>query len=326
MNQQNNSSPLVTILIGTFKRPNLIYDSIESFLNQTYKDLIIIIFDDNHPDDEETVNKTKSEIDKFNDPRIKYIKNDTNIGVPFVYKKWISHVETKYFMMIGDGDRLLPNAIEKWVNFLENHPRSSMVHSQETNGSGTKDPQIFNESGEKDPIKYLEYHMIRGNTTYSWSQASALFRTEFWIVKNIPFSHDHYWDYYFHCAYILFSEKIGHINEHLSIREKSDIPYSEYVEKNFFKARVERIAQGLKFLDEYELYMLQKGYPISNYRLHLSKQLFRIAFILKSNEESLYCLKKSLYNIIQISLTNLFLKTIIKFKRKWFKLKGIKLN
>jgi len=69
--------------------------------------------DDNHQVDVDIIEKTKNAILKFNDIRISYVKNDVNIGVPHVFRKWISLVDTEYFFVAGDGDQLLPQFIAR---------------------------------------------------------------------------------------------------------------------------------------------------------------------------------------------------------------------
>ena len=66
--------PTVNVIIPTYNRAHLITRSIKSVLEQTYQDFEIIIVDDYSTDDTEYV------IKRFRDPRIKYVKNDTNKG------------------------------------------------------------------------------------------------------------------------------------------------------------------------------------------------------------------------------------------------------
>ena len=67
---------LVSVIIPTWNRSNLIPTAINSVLNQTYKDWELIIVDDGSTDNTEEV------IKKFqtNDTRIKFIKHKENSG------------------------------------------------------------------------------------------------------------------------------------------------------------------------------------------------------------------------------------------------------
>ena len=44
--------PLVSIIIPTYKRPDTLERAINSVLNQTYKNIEVIVVDDNNPDTE----------------------------------------------------------------------------------------------------------------------------------------------------------------------------------------------------------------------------------------------------------------------------------
>jgi len=292
--------PQVTLVLGTFKNPDLIIPTIKGFLDQTYKNFKVFIVDDNSPFDEEIIKKSKSIVESFNDERLIYVKNDVNIGVPHVFRKWINLVDTKYFYITGAGDFLLPNALSLMVGFLEKHPNASMVHGLETKGDNKKEESLFFETGMVDPRLYLEYHLIGGERSYSWSQSSALFRTELWKIRNIPVVHDHYWDFYFHCKYILFSEKIGYLNEYVAVREKSPFSYETYVIENYLLAKVERLYQALKFIDEHEFYMLLRGYPINNYRYKIAKKLIKQSFYVQQFDEAVYCIFKGFVILFKI--------------------------
>ena len=107
----------LSLAVGTYKNPDLIIRTLKGLLMQSFKDFKIYVFDDNDPNDIEMVNETYDKIMMLKDERITYVKNDFNIGVPFVYKKWINSLNSKYFMIIGEGDVLFPNSIEKMIIF-----------------------------------------------------------------------------------------------------------------------------------------------------------------------------------------------------------------
>ena len=62
----------ISVIIPTFNRANKIRKSVESVLNQTYKNLEVIIVDDNSTDN------TKEVLDDINDGRIVYYKLKKN--------------------------------------------------------------------------------------------------------------------------------------------------------------------------------------------------------------------------------------------------------
>jgi len=67
---------LVSVIIPTYNRANLLPRAIKSVLNQTFKDFELIIVDDGSTDNTEEVIKEFQRKDE----RIKYIKYDKNKG------------------------------------------------------------------------------------------------------------------------------------------------------------------------------------------------------------------------------------------------------
>ena len=59
---------MITIAVSTYNRAALIKKSIQSVLNQSYKDFELIIFDDCSSDN------TKDVVSQIKDKRIKYIR------------------------------------------------------------------------------------------------------------------------------------------------------------------------------------------------------------------------------------------------------------
>lgn len=66
--------PLISIIVPTYNRQNLIVCSIESILNQTYKNIEIIIINDGSTDG------TKDVLKKIKDSRVRVFNNENNQG------------------------------------------------------------------------------------------------------------------------------------------------------------------------------------------------------------------------------------------------------
>jgi glycosyltransferase involved in cell wall biosynthesis len=294
--------PKVTLVFGTYKEPELITSTLNAIFNQTFQDFKVIIVDDNTPSDKEIIERSVKIISAFNVDKIQYVKNSVNIGVPFVFRKWINLVNTDYFYICGAGDQLLPDSLEKMVHFLENNPKASMVHGLESyeNHAGniirTEKP-LFSQTSCVDPKIYIASHLTGGR--FGWSQATALFRTEFFNVKNIPVIFDHYWDFYFHLSYLLFSDEIGYINDLLAIRQV-DPKLIKWAEKNVFTDRVERLYQGFKFIDEHEFFLIRKKHPVNRYRIILSVNVLKQSVKLNNLNELLFSFQIAVKNILKV--------------------------
>ena len=105
-------SPLVSVLIATFNRKNLLENAIKSVLNQNYKNYEIIISDDNSNDD--TAEFCKALCEKFKN--IFYTKNTKYKSGPNGNKNnALDSAKGEFIMFLDDDDELLQNAIETLV-------------------------------------------------------------------------------------------------------------------------------------------------------------------------------------------------------------------
>jgi len=286
-----NSRAKISIVFGTYKDPELIIPTLEGLRSQIFKDFVVYVVDDNDPDEMKLVERAKEIISGYSELDIHYIKNDINIGVPHVYRKWIDLVDSKYFYICGAGDVLLPKSLHSMINFLTSHDTASMVHGLEHFERSDKTTYEIKhpprETGEYSIVKYLKFHLLGGKENLGWSQASAMYRTEFFKIKDIPITNYHFWDHYFHCVYLLHSDKIGFLNDYLAIRHV-DSNLDVWAQQNTFTNRLARRVQTSKFIDEFEVLLIQKKYPINWYRLKNAIQIIKgIGYCHTSNEFNL---------------------------------------
>ncbi|WP_028043635.1 glycosyltransferase family 2 protein [Candidatus Stoquefichus massiliensis] len=120
MKESNNEViPLVSIIIPTYDRPTMLDRTIQSVLTQTYKNIEIIIVDDNNPN---TVSRKETEIimSKYIDNhKIQYIKHKYNRNGSSARNTGWKHANGKYITFIDDDDEIKNSKIEKQVNCLE---------------------------------------------------------------------------------------------------------------------------------------------------------------------------------------------------------------
>ena len=101
--------PLVSVIITVYNRTQYIKQAIESVLCQTYNDFEIIVADD-------LKNETIENIcQSFNDSRIKYYANPTNLGVALSVKEAIENSNGQFIAILNDDDSWEPQFLEKLV-------------------------------------------------------------------------------------------------------------------------------------------------------------------------------------------------------------------
>lgn len=111
---------VVTVLMSVYKEDeNWMRASIESILNQTYSDFDFIIINDN-PD--RTLNDNIVEFYAMKDSRIRYYKNDTNIGLARTLNKGLQLAKGKYIARMDADDISMPTRLAKQIQYMESNP------------------------------------------------------------------------------------------------------------------------------------------------------------------------------------------------------------
>lgn|SRR5699024_2060459 len=102
---------LVSIILTTYKRkPEMVKRAIDSALNQTYRNLELIIVDDS-PDSYELRKDVASMIYSISDNRLIYIKHKMNRGACVARNTGIEKSNGEYIMYFDDDDELLPDKV-----------------------------------------------------------------------------------------------------------------------------------------------------------------------------------------------------------------------
>ena len=108
---------LVSVIMPYYNKKNYFLKSINSVLNQTYKNLeILIIYDDQNRDDLEYVESCIK-----NDSRVKIIFNNHNKGAAYSRNKAISIARGEYIAFLDCDDYWETNKIEMQLNFMLTH-------------------------------------------------------------------------------------------------------------------------------------------------------------------------------------------------------------
>ena len=110
----NNIDIKVSVIIPTYNRGNLIINSIKSVLNQTFRNLEVIVVDDGSTDN------TEDEVNKITDKRIKYIKLSSNFGGSNARNVGIKNATGQFISFQDSDDIFYPNKIEKQIKNIIN--------------------------------------------------------------------------------------------------------------------------------------------------------------------------------------------------------------
>lgn len=104
--------PLVSIICLCYNHERFVVESLNSVLNQTYKNIELIIADDYSPD--QSKQTIQSWLKKHSD--IRFISNETNLGNTKTFNKALQFAKGDYIIDLAADDILLPDCVEKQIN------------------------------------------------------------------------------------------------------------------------------------------------------------------------------------------------------------------
>ncbi len=110
----NSSKELVSVLLSTYNSESTIEESLISLLNQTYKNLEILIVDDGSTDNTEEICKKF----QLSDERILLFSNKKNIGLTKSLNSLAQKASGSLIARQDADDVSLPERIEKQIQFM----------------------------------------------------------------------------------------------------------------------------------------------------------------------------------------------------------------
>ncbi|MGV3073734.1 glycosyltransferase family 2 protein [Clostridium baratii] len=119
---------LVSVIITTYKRANMLDRAIDSVLNQTYKNIEVIVVDDNNKNSEYR-KKTESLMRRYREKsNVKYIKHETNKNGAAARNTGIMNSDGEVITFLDDDDYYFENKVERQLEYLLNNDKYSAVY------------------------------------------------------------------------------------------------------------------------------------------------------------------------------------------------------
>lgn len=125
LSELKKNSPLISVVIATHNRQDLLPQAVDSILHQTYSNFEIIIVDDCSTDGTSRVIDGLVQIDG----RINAFRSEKNIGPGAARNMGISHARGEYIAIMDDDDISLPQRLEKEIEVFKNDPQVMIVFS-----------------------------------------------------------------------------------------------------------------------------------------------------------------------------------------------------
>ena len=116
-------APRVTVLMAVYNGERFLRPAIESILNQTFTDYELLIVDDASTD------STPAVIRSYQDPRIRVIHNERNVGARVSRNLGLQNARGEYVAVLDADDVAYPQRLVEQVVFLDAHPEIALLGS-----------------------------------------------------------------------------------------------------------------------------------------------------------------------------------------------------
>ncbi|MBI2641905.1 glycosyltransferase family 2 protein [Candidatus Roizmanbacteria bacterium] len=196
-----------SIGVPVYKGSPFLKQSLQSILKQSFNNYELLVVDDNPPSSEGEIVKTRNILTTFNDRRIKYIKNEKNLGSQGTIKKIAALAKNEILFYLCQDDILAKDALQKTHDafFLSNDV------------GGVTRPFFWFEKRVSNPVRAVLPYDEEKDSILSLSDGEKAFRAIFGSVGQISGL-----AYRRNCIEVSFHEDIfpGHIYPFAGILKK----------------------------------------------------------------------------------------------------------
>lgn len=199
MNSASRTPPLISVILPTHNRAEMLQRSVESVLNQSRQDFEIIIISDGSTDN------TPDVVASFNDSRIRLFQHEVSKGASAARNTGLRAAKSKYIAFLDDDDEWLPDklkiqmpVIEKsspevglvyaWMEYFENG-KSRGLRAPELRGDVFVEmldkqaiggcPTIIIKREVIERIGFFDESLPRGNDGNYWRRISKSYHVDF---------------------------------------------------------------------------------------------------------------------------------------------------
>lgn len=284
---------LVSVIVPTYGRSELLPRAIESIRNQTYKNIEIIVVDDNVEKD--LSSKTKEIVCRY--PGVIYKKNNMNLGGALSRNEGINISTGDYISFLDDDDYYLENKISDQIAFLEKTSSDVVLCNMKT----------INTDGEILPKKHIARcndlgdFIIRGVafTPMILMKRTAAFDVS--LFSDTPRFQDHI----FLLKLLGNGKKISVLNSDLAVHLEHTGPRISHSDKQFI---------GYKIRLEYERALFKKldGKSLASSKLKHATIESKVISDTSNRFYGIFHLIKNLINIRTFFDLKLFLRNLVR--------------
>ncbi len=207
---------LVSIIIPTYNRSQLIVDTLESVRAQSYSPIEIIVIDDGSTDDTSNVVSVWKKEHSYT--HLTLLSLEKNVGKSAAVNKAIACSSGEYLMILDSDDLLFPDAINHEVDFLSRFPEVGAVFGNAyvlRDNKKTQEPygNLFTHMEEFTDLQQVYGDLLlRCNAIVA---STVLMQRD--VIRSVgdfnPAQHYvHDWDYWIRISH---QSRIGYINKQI---------------------------------------------------------------------------------------------------------------
>nr|WP_144917750.1 MULTISPECIES: glycosyltransferase family 2 protein [Moraxella] len=298
------NTELISVVIPVYNTENYLRRCLESVINQTYKNLQIIIVDDGSNDDTKYICQEFAKLDN----RIELIQKD-NEGVSIARNLGIEMAKGEWIYFLDSDDYLEKEAFEQLLVF-------AMEHNPDIIQFGVRDVNDTGHIRTRVPQKFAVY-----NNNIDFIRNNNLTPLSLWVhLYKLDFINQHHLRFNENMAYaedLLFTHLA--IFEAHTIMQIDKIFYNYYLSHNSATRKAVKITvlyDHLKFLDEISqsIFKLNANKQLKNYFFQLSKYLFILPNLLEKKSMSKHA------DVVQDKYRHMYLNNPDLFRHPMFKI------
>lgn len=116
---------MISFIMPAYKA-TFLKQAVRSILNQTSPDWELVIVDDCSPE------PLREIVEQFDDPRIEFVRNETNLGRENLVRQWnhsISFAKGDYIVLAADDDIYRTTFCEEVLRLAGKYPQVDLIHS-----------------------------------------------------------------------------------------------------------------------------------------------------------------------------------------------------
>jgi glycosyltransferase involved in cell wall biosynthesis len=176
-----SNAPVVSIGLPVYNGARFLAASLDSLLAQTFVDFELVISDNASTDETEEICRAYS----AGDPRIRYLRQETNRGAAWNYNSLVGAAAGRYFKWATHDDVHAPTYVERCLEALREggdrvalaYPRTRIIDEHGEFLRDYIDGLDARQSTPHERLRSLVAHLDMGNPMFGLTQRSTLQRT-----------------------------------------------------------------------------------------------------------------------------------------------------